>query len=169
MQTVSTLVTLVARGLALLGVWWILTLGDVSGLLSGVVTACLVAWLSLKLFPVSAYRLRPLGLILFAAHFLYRSVIAGLDVARRVLSPALPVNPGELTLRLHVPKGSPRWLLANTLSLMPGTLSVSLEADQLTLHCLDIEAPVEQDVRVTERRVARVFRQQLTDDSGGSL
>ena len=40
---------------------------------------------------------------------------------------------------------------------MPGTLSVLLEGDRLTLHCLDTREPVERDVRATERRVARVF------------
>lgn len=159
MHPASTLPAPIVRGSALLGVWWVLTLGDVSGLVSGAIVAGLVAWLSLTLFPVSGYRLRLTGVILFTGYFLSRSVVAGLDVARRLLTPALPVNPGELTLQLHLPEGSPRWLLANTLSLMPGTLSVTLHQDQLTLHCLDTTAPVEQDLRATERRVARVFHQ----------
>ncbi|XKH60036.1 Na+/H+ antiporter subunit E [Halomonas sediminis] len=157
------------RSIALFAVWWVLTLGDASGLGVGVVVAVLVAGLSLRLFPPSGYRLRPLGLLLFSGYFLSRSVVAGLDVARRVLSPALPVNPGEISLILGLPKGSPRWLLANTLSLMPGTLSVLLEGNRLTLHCLDTTVPVEQDVRETEKQVARVFGLQLNADNGAAL
>lgn len=167
MQPVPVFFIFSARAMLLLGVWWVLTLGDVSGLGPGAAIAGVVAWLSVQLFPGSAYRLSPSGLLLFTGYFLVRSVVAGLDVARRLLTPALPVNPGELTLRLHLPQGSPRWLLANTLSLMPGTLSVLLEGDQLTLHCLDTDARVERDVRATEKKVARVFRQPLTAGNGG--
>lgn len=157
----------VRRSIALFAVWWVLTLGDASGLGVGVVVAVLVAGLSLRLFPPSGYRLRPLGLLLFSGYFLSRSVVAELDVASRVLSPALPVNPGEISLILGLPKGSPRWLLANTLSLMPGTLSVLLEGNRF--HCLDTTVPVEQDVRETEKQVARVFGLQLNADNGAAL
>ncbi len=153
----SPLVAFAFRSAVLFVAWWALTLGEWSGLGFGAVVSVLVAWLSLRLFPSSAFSLRPAGLILFLGYFLSRSVLAGVDVARRLLSPALPVHPGEISLQLNLPEGSPRWLLANTLSLMPGTLSVLLEGDRLTLHCLDTREPVERDVRATERRVARVF------------
>lgn len=153
----SPLITFVCRGAALFVVWWALTLGEVSGLGFGLVVSVLVAWLSLRLFPPSGFAIRFGGLFPFLGYFLSRSVLAGVDVARRLLSPGLPVQPGEITLTLHLPEGSPRLLLANTLSLMPGTLSVLLEGDQLTLHCLDTREPVERDVRETERQVGRVF------------
>ncbi len=165
MQSAPSLpaLSLLLRGAALLVVWWALTLGETSALGFGLGVTALVAWLSVRLFPPSGYHLRPLGLMLFLGYFLSRSVVAGLDVTRRLLSPALPVHPGEITLTLYLPEGSPRWLLANTLSLMPGTLSALLEGDQLTLHCLDTREPVEQDVRETERQVARVFGLSLND------
>jgi len=153
----SLMTTLIARFAGLLLVWWTLALGQWSALAFGAVVAAMVSGLSLRLFPPSDYRIRPLGLLRFIGYFLVRSVAAGVDVARRLLAPRLPVNPGEITLVLSLPEGSPRWLLANTLSLMPGTLSVLLEGDRLTLHCLDLTAAVEQDVRKTEKQIARVF------------
>ncbi|HLT14539.1 MAG TPA: Na+/H+ antiporter subunit E [Marinobacter sp.] len=162
----SPVIVVVLRSLSLFVVWWVLTLGDASGLGFGIVVSVIVAALSIRLFPPSGYRLRPFGLLLFFRYFLLRSVLAGLDVARRVLAPTLPVNPGEITLSLRLPEGSPRWLLANTLSLMPGTLSVLLDGDQLTLHCLDVSEPVEPDLREAERQIARVFGLQLNSDHG---
>lgn len=156
-KPVSLMCTFIARFAGLLLVWWTLTLGQWSALVFGAVVVLLISVLSLRLFPPSAYRIRPLGLLRFVGCFLVRSVVAGIDVARRLLAPGLPINPGEVTLALSLPEGSPRWLLANTLSLMPGTLSVLLEGDRLTLHCLDMAAPVEQDVRRTERQIARAF------------
>ncbi|MBD3657178.1 MULTISPECIES: Na+/H+ antiporter subunit E [Marinobacter] len=170
MTSVATLpaVALIVRSILLLLVWWVLTLGDRSGLGFGVVVAVLVAWRSVRLFPPSGYRLRPLGALLFTGYFLSRSAVAGLDVARRLLSPSLPVKPGEITLSLRVPDGSPRWLLANTLSLMPGTLSALLEGDRLTVHCLDTRMDVEQDVREAERQVARAFGLRLPSADGAA-
>jgi len=149
--------TLVRRFWLLLVLWWVITLGSTSGLLWGAVLSALVTWLSWRLFPATGYRLRSWPLICFVGFFLSRSVVAGVDVARRVLLPRLPVNPGEITMNLSVPEGSPRWLLANTLSLMPGTLSVSLNGDSLLLHCLDMDQSVERDVSECERRIAAVF------------
>ena len=154
------------RAITLFAIWWVLTLGDVDGLVFGAIVTTLAAGYSVRLFPPSSYRLRPLGLLAFLGYFLSRSVVAGLDVARRLLSPALPVKPGEICITLNLPAGSPRWLLANTLSLMPGTLSVLIEGDRLILHCLDISAPVNEDVRATERQVARVFGLSLPCDDG---
>ncbi|MDR9426109.1 MAG: Na+/H+ antiporter subunit E [Marinobacter sp.] len=152
-----SLITVVVRGALLLALWWVLTLGDLPGLGFGLVVALVVSALSVRLFPPSAHHIRPLGLLRFIGYFLVRSVIAGMDVAGRLLKPGLPIKPGTMTLCLRLPEGSPRWLLANTLSLMPGTLSVLLEGNRLTLHCLDRTAPVEQDVRKAEKQIARVF------------
>ena len=163
---VSPVFVFLIRAITLFAIWWVLTLGDLDGLVFGAIVTALAAGYSIRLFPPSSYRLRPVGLLVFVGYFLSRSVVAGLDVARRLLSPALPVKPGEIRITLNLPKGSPRWLLANTLSLMPGTLSVLLEGDRLILHCLDTSAPVKEDVRATERQVARLFGLPLPHGDG---
>lgn len=138
-------------------VWWVMTEGDSSGLGFGALIVVLVGLLSCKLYPPSGYSLHPLATLRFAGYFMLRSVVAGVDVGRRLLSPSVPVNPGYLTVTTSLPAGSPRWLLANTLSLMPGTLSVRLQGASLELHCLDLDQPIDADVRSAERKIAGVF------------
>ncbi|NMT62077.1 Na+/H+ antiporter subunit E [Marinobacter orientalis] len=145
------------RAAAFFLVWWVLTEGDSSGLGAGAVIVLIVAWFSCTLYPPSSHALRPVGMLVFTGYFILRSVIAGLDVVRRLLSPSLPLNPGYLRVKTSLPEGGPRWLLANTLSLMPGTLSVRLQGTSLELHCLDLDLPIDQDVRAAERKVAGVF------------
>lgn len=149
--------TISGRMILLLLVWWALTEGDLSGIGFGLVIATLATFISVYLFPLGKQRIRVVPCILFVLFFLARSVTAGLDVSRRLLSPSLPANPGYLTFDLNLPEGGPRWLFANTLSLMPGTLSVDLDGSRLDLHCLDTRDPVEDDVRAVERKVAGVF------------
>jgi multicomponent Na+:H+ antiporter subunit E len=154
--------TALLRFTALGLVWWILTEGDPAGLWFGLAVTVLVTLASLRLFPPSGNRLNPARVLVFSAWFLGQSVAAGLDVTRRLLSPRMPIRPGRVTLTLLLPEGGPRWLLANTLSLMPGTLSVVIEGDLLELHCLDTTQPVEPSVRRAERHLARLFNVQLT-------
>lgn len=145
------------RTALLLLAWWALTEGDPAALGFGLAAAPLVALLSLRFFPPAPLRPRPLAALMFSGYFLLRSVVAGVDVARRILSPHLPISPGYITYTTSLPVGSPRWLLANTLSLLPGTLSVTLRGSDLELHCLDTAIPVAEDVARTELRIARIF------------
>jgi len=52
-------------------------------------------------------------------------------------------------------------LLANTQSLLPGTLSVELRGNCLCLHVLDGQAPTEADVRRAEKYIAHMLGLQL--------
>lgn len=78
-------------------------------------------------------------------------------MARRLLSPRLPISPGYMSYKTSLPAGSPRWLLANTLSLLPGTLSVTLRGPEIELHCLDTTAEVHDAVARAEEHIARMF------------
>lgn len=164
----KTVTTITGRMILLLGVWWTFTEGDLSGTGFGLVIVILVAAVSMRIFPPGSARVHPVSFSLFVLFFLGRSVVAGIDVARRLLSPSLPVNPGYFKVHLSLPEGSPRWLLANALSLMPGTLSVSLDGPRLELHCLDVHNSVEEEVRAVEQKVARVFGLPRPDETGHS-
>lgn len=145
------------RTALLLLAWWALTEGDRAAVAFGLAAAPLVAMVSLRFFPPTGWRLRWVPALAFIGYFLMKSLAAGVDIARRLLSPRLPLNPGYLSYTTSLPAGSPRWLLANTLSLLPGTLSVTLRGSQLELHCLDTALPVREDVALTERRIAAMF------------
>ncbi len=102
-------------------------------------------------------RLRWLAVPRFALFFLWRSLLAGVDVARRTLSPSLPLDPAMLEVQTQLPPGPARVLLVATLSLLPGSLGVSVQDQQLTLHVLDRQTDVEGDVRLAERHVGALF------------
>ena len=145
----------------LLAAWWILS-GSNSDWWFGLPLAIVAAAVSLWLTPPGRFLLRPQRIPHFAGFFLWQSLLAGWDVARRTLSPGLPLQPEILRLPLALPPGAPTWWLMLTISLLPGTLSVRLHQDRiLEVHCLDSRLDVAGSVRETEMQLARLFRVEM--------
>jgi len=71
--------------------------------------------------------------------FLY-VVGANLDVAYRVLHPWLPIRPGIVKVQTSLKSLAGRVLLANSITLTPGTLSVDVVGDVFYIHCIAIPA-----------------------------
>lgn len=149
---------LLRRSLELAGIWLILTGAATSALLPGLLVVLPAALASLLLPPVPAWSWLPLGLCRFLPFFLFRSLLAGIDVARRAFSPHPRLNPGLITYAWRLPPGPARIFLANTVSLLPGTLSVGLEADQLIVHTLDDNPKLEQELSQLETMVGQLFK-----------
>lgn len=153
--------TLLARAsawiLSLAALWWIATEGRPGSWGVGIPVVIMAAFTATAVTPAPRWRIRPLGLARFLGHFLAGSVRGGVDVARRVLSPTMRLAPGFLTHRLSLPEGAPRVLLANVISLMPGTLTVDLVGEELHLHALDAGPDLAGELGELERRVGDVF------------
>lgn len=141
----------------LLVIWWALTDGG-GGWWFGFPLATVAAVTSVWLTPAARYHLRLARIPVFALYFLQQSLLAGWDVARRIVAPRMPLNPDILRLPLILPPGAPTWWLMLTISLLPGTLSVRLHTDRvLEVHCLDADAGIAASVRRTERQLAELF------------
>jgi multicomponent Na+:H+ antiporter subunit E len=138
------------RWLGCLGLWLILAGGGIVNLVVGAVTAAAGAWASLVLLPPAARWPRPIALVRLAARFLRQSVLAGVDVAWRALSPALPLRPGFRRCALGLAPGSARSAFCAYSSLLPGTLVAGSEPGALRMHCLDIDQDVPAQLRGEE-------------------
>jgi multicomponent Na+:H+ antiporter subunit E len=128
------------------------------GSAAAVVLAAAVALLvSTRLPGRETAPLHPLRLLRFAPWFLLQSVLGGVDVAARAFRGGTGLSPGlvEYTTRLQRPVV--RVIFANTVSLMPGTLTARLIGDTLTVHALDDGADVAARLAVVEARVGRAF------------
>jgi multicomponent Na+:H+ antiporter subunit E len=136
---------------------------DVQHLIVGAVAAAFVAWLTGDLFvkrPEVLGQLRRYWsfLFLYVPVLLWEIVKANLDVSYRVIHPALPIKPGivKVTTRLKTDIGLT--VLANSITLTPGTLCVDIDRGSgvLYVHWLNVTA---QDVEgATARIVARFER-----------
>jgi multicomponent Na+:H+ antiporter subunit E len=153
-------------GLLLL-VWWIVS-GSTGDWWFGLPLAVTAAAVSMWLTPPANFWLRPHRIPVFAAFFLWQSLLAGWDVTKRTLSPALPLHPEILHLSVVLPPGAPTWWLMLVISLLPGTLSVRLHENRtLEVHCLDSRLDVSGSVRDTEMQIARLFGLHAAAADGG--
>ena len=146
------------RGALFASLWWVLAGGRADGWGVGGVSVILALAASLVLLPPAKGRFSPLGLAAFVRFFLIQSVKGGIQVAAMALRPRLDLAPAMLDLPLALPPGLARILLANTLTLLPGTLSVRIEGDRLRLHVLDRRLPIMEELRAAEAAITRIRR-----------
>lgn len=80
-------------------------------------------------------------LILLLVFFLYELVKANLEVAYEVITPRLNMTPGIIMVPLDVQSNMGITLLANMISLTPGTLSIDVSNDRkvLFVHAMYIK------------------------------
>lgn len=148
---------LAQRALPLALLWWALTGGALDTWRFGGPVIVAASAASVWLQPRRRIRIRLRELPRFLAFFLWQSLLAGVDVASRALRPRCPLAPAMLDHPLELPAGPARVLLADTVSLLPGTLSTALEADRLLVHVLDARLPMRESLRRLEERVAALL------------
>jgi multicomponent Na+:H+ antiporter subunit E len=148
--------TSAAWAVPLAAIWWAFSEGRPGSWGVGIPTVALAAVAAAATVAPARHRVRWGPALRFAGWFVGQSLRGGLDVARRALSPALPLDAGIVELRTSLPEGAPRVVLADATSLLPGSATVDLEGDRILIHALDARA-VERDFHDLEARVAELF------------
>ncbi len=89
------------------------------------------------------YRTKIFYAIAFAVYFFKEIVVGALDVAGAILWPFRKLRPGIVAIPLDTRTATENTLLANAVTLTPGTMSIDLSPDGKTLyvHVLDMESP----------------------------
>ncbi len=145
------------RAIVLSLLWWILLEGDPEGWWYGGPVIAAATATSLWLAPEVGSFWHPVGLVRFIGFFLWQSLRGGVDVALRALDPWLPLHPQLIEYHLRLPVGPARVMLMNTISLLPGTLSVELHPTLLQVHVLDGRMDTQRSLQHVEAVVAELF------------
>lgn len=122
-------------------------------LLSGVVVAFLVALIACSKCDVfNDIRFTPKAIafsFVYIFVFLMELVKSNFDVARRVISPKLPINPGIVEVQTKLKSKLGRMILANSITLTPGTFTVEIQDDRLFIHWIDVKSEnIEEDTKL---------------------
>jgi multicomponent Na+:H+ antiporter subunit E len=108
--------------------------------------------------------LPPLELKRLLSFFIYLAVLgfeivtANLDVAYRVLHPAMPIRPGVVVIRTRLTSDIARMILANSITLTPGTFTLDVVGDRLLIHWINVRT---EDVSEASRLIGERFERYL--------
>jgi multicomponent Na+:H+ antiporter subunit E len=125
----------------------------VSAILAFALSVFSGAYADIQLSPQALiYYIRYLGV------FLWELVLANLSVARIVFSPKINIHPGIVKVNTRLKSRTGRLVLANSITLTPGTLVVDIDGDALYVHWIDVSAI---DAEEATRRIAAKFEYYL--------
>jgi multicomponent Na+:H+ antiporter subunit E len=105
---------------------------------------------------------RYLWAIVYLFVFLWECVKANFDVAYRVLDPGLPIKPGIVKVKLNVKTDMARTMLANSITMTPGTITVDIIDDSIFIHWIYVSStdPERYTRRICgrfEKYIRRIF------------
>lgn len=75
----------------------------------------------------------------YFGYFFIQLVRSNLRMAAIVLSPSLPIQPAIVRVKTKLKSRLGRLMLANSISLTPGTLTIQLTDDYLYIHCVTLD------------------------------
>jgi multicomponent Na+:H+ antiporter subunit E len=144
--------------------WLILTgsLAPFDVVLGLVLSMALGGWSSSFLWGGRELGLSPKRLLGYAAyviHLLRSVIVAAVHVAEVVLDPRMPIRPIIITHRVRFSTEAQRIAFANSVTLTPGTLTVDVDGDSFTIHCLAERFADDITSGELERRITRVFEE----------
>lgn len=149
-------VLLVALWVALWGTWsWANVLGGVA-----VATGVMVT-LPVTQRPSGRTRLRPLHALVFLGYFVVKLVQANLHMAWTIVNPRSRFESGIVAVPLRGASDGLTTVVANFITLTPGTLTLDVRRDPTTLYVhvmqLDSADDVRRDVLRIEELAIRAF------------
>ncbi len=90
--------------------------------------------------------------------FIKEMVVSNLDMALRVLRPSLPINPGIVKVRTTLKSPMARLILADSITLTPGTFTVEIIEEYIYIHWIDVKS---ENIEAATEAIVRKFEKYL--------
>ena len=116
---------------------------DWQELISGIVVCLIISFFGARIY--SKLGLPPLTLkgILFSLVYiivlLWEIIKANFDVAYRVIHPKMPIKPGIVVIETRLKSDIAKMILANSITLTPGTFTLDVIGDKLLIHWINVK------------------------------
>ncbi len=125
--------------------WLLITFRfTVPNLIVGSVAAALSSVIFGKYYFHKVYKLlqpqRYFWFIIYLVVFIWACIKANFDVAYRVLHPAMPIRPGIVKVKTSLKSGFAKTMLANSITMTPGTITVDIIDNDFYIHWIYIRS-----------------------------
>ena len=143
--------------------WLILTFEfTVPNIIVGAAASVITSLIFTRFFIMNVYKLiqphRYFWFLVYLAVFIWECIKANLDVAYRVLHPAMPIRPGIVKVKTELKSEMAKMLLANSITMTPGTISVDIIDDYLYIHWIYISS---EDPEVYTKIITGAFEKYI--------
>ncbi len=132
---------------------------DLQNLLVGASVSLIVAVIASFYVAPGLHWLNPVRWFWFLVYvpvFIWEMIRANIQIARVVVMPSLPIQPGILQYKTSLKSDISRMLLTSSITLTPGTLSVDFNGDVLDIHCVNLDRVTPQDIQKFEKYIKRI-------------
>ena len=109
--------------------------------------------------------LPPLGIkrfvyIFFFLFVLFKEIVkANLDVAYRVIHPQMPIKPGIVIIKTNLKQDIAKVILANSITLTPGTFTLDIQGDSLLIHWIYVRSDdPEERTRIIGQKFEKILK-----------
>jgi multicomponent Na+:H+ antiporter subunit E len=137
--------SLIVSFISLMVFWYIMSgFFDITHSLMGVLSVGIVMAINYKLKAHSFFEgetdvikdLRFFYAPYYFAWLLMQIVISGIQVAKILLSPSLPIQTSVVKFKVDFPNPHCKMILGNSITLTPGTLTVDIQGDEFIVHAI---------------------------------
>jgi multicomponent Na+:H+ antiporter subunit E len=138
--------------------WLILTANlQIPNILVGVGVSFCVALLYTKMFQHNKFEfINPFWLCVYLFIMAKNLIISNLQIAKKVLSKDMGLNPAIVAVKTELKSDWKKLLLANSITLTPGTLTLDIKGDTLYIHTIECVNDKENITREFESIIAKL-------------
>jgi len=143
--------------------WLMLTFEfTAANIIVGTVASLITSLIFTRFFIKNVYKLiqpkRYGWFLVYLVVFIWECIKANIDVAYRVLHPAMPIRPGIVKVKTTLKSDMAKMLLANSITMTPGTISVDIIDDYLYIHWIYIRS---EDPEVYTKIITGAFEKYI--------
>ncbi len=150
---------------ALLVFWQVLSARiDPVFMVIGVASSAWIAWYTIRVLDHEVGErpdgggFNPAALLAYIVWLFVRQIVAGFSLAWVIVNPRRAPQPGVFRFRTGLKPPAARAVLANSITLVPGTNTIEVDDDVFTVHAFNAASAADLAEAKVQRRIARVFR-----------
>jgi multicomponent Na+:H+ antiporter subunit E len=151
------------RLIAFLGLWLVVSGFSGEDVVVGTFVAIGTTWASLAILPCAERSHSFFAWARLLLRLPFQALVAGANVARRALDPALPLRPGFVAYSMTLPEGLAQDAFAALVALQPGSVPIRSDDGTLDVHCLDVSLPVAPMLAREEAQLREALGLERTD------
>lgn len=145
----------------ILFIMWLVMTSSLEGssILLGVVVSGGISLLTIKLFPTKSFDfINPFWLLIYCYTLIKNIIIANIYLTKILFRRDLNLSPAIIAIPTTLTSDWKRVLLANSITLTPGTLTLDIKDNMLFIHIIEYEDGMDRSsvIGEFERVIARI-------------